>query len=88
MFSFMLHMFSNNRIDSIIYIFLLGRWMVSLKVETKLLVLPRTMYQCKIQYGNTTAVKSVVLATPKNHKLLEQSCDKSGGKVAYAPDVT
>lgn len=59
-----------------------------LKVETTLLVLPRTMHQCKIQYGNTTEVKSVLLTTPKHHKLLEQSCDNSGEEVAYALDAT
>lgn len=90
MFSFMLSMFSNNRIGSIMYMstFLFGRGMILLKVETKLLVLPRTMHSCKIQYGNTTGVKSAVLAAPNNHKSLEQSCDKSGEKVSYAPDAT
>lgn len=68
--------------------FLFGRWMILLKVETKLLVLPKTMHQCKIQYGDTTGVKSAVLTTPKHHQLLEQSCDKSGEEVAYAPDAT
>lgn len=90
MISFTFHMFSNNRRDSIVYMstFLLGRWMVSLKVGTKLLVLPRTTHQCKIQYSDTTGVKSAVLTTPKHHKLLEPACDKSGGKVACAPDAT
>lgn len=69
MFSSRLHLFWNNRIDSIPFLF--GRWMVLLKVETKLLALPRTMHQCKIKHGNTTGVKSVVLTTPKHHKLLE-----------------